>query len=66
MKTAQDTLNRIKQSFRDIAADLDGLENDLRHFHRKDERKRFDDLRHQVSLLRRRVEELSVVCETCP
>ena len=65
MSTTQDTLNRIQQIFRGITADLDALEKDLRHFHRKDERKRFDDLKQLVGELQRQVRQLEADCARC-
>jgi len=65
MKTTQDTLNRIQQSFRAIAADIGALEKDLRQFHRKDERKRFDELKQLVGQLQRQVRQLESDCAAC-
>ncbi len=65
MSTTQDTLNRIQQSFRGITADLNALEKDLRHFHRKDERRRFDELKGLVGQLQRQVHQLEADCAPC-
>lgn len=65
MSRAKDVLVKIERNFKSIQADLEVLEDDLRHFHRKDERKRFDDLKRLVRQLRRQVQELSAECETC-
>lgn len=65
MSQAKDTLTKIDSSFRAIVADLDRLEKDLRHFHRKDERRRFDDLKRLVRQLQRQVHELETDCLPC-
>jgi len=65
MNTTQDTLNRIQQSFRAIAADIGVLEKDLRQFHRKDERRRFDELKELVGQLQRQVRQLESDCAAC-
>ena len=65
MDRAKDTLTKIDGSFKAIVADLDGLEKDLRHFHRKDERRRFDDLKRLVRQLHQQVHELGTDCLPC-
>ena len=65
MDRVKDTLTKIDGSFRAIVVDLDGLEKDLRHFHRKDERRRFDELKDLVGQLRRQVRQLEADCAPC-
>ncbi len=65
MKTTRDTLNRIQHNFRTIAADIEALEKDLKLFHRKDERRRFEELKGLVGELQRQVRQLGTDCASC-
>ncbi len=65
MTNVKATFTRIDQSFKSVLADMEALEKDLKHFHRKDERKRFDDLKAGVKELRRLVRELTEACSPC-
>ena len=62
---AKDTLTRIDRNLKSMLADIEALEQDLRRFHRKDERKRFDAVKAGVKELRRLIGELTQECEPC-
>ena len=63
MNRVNETMVKIERSLKSIMADLDALEESRKHFHRKDERRRFEDLKLSVKQLQRQVQILAQECE---
>ena len=62
MSHTQDAWGRIESNFRAIESDLERLETDLGHFHKKDDRRRFDHLKLSIRQLHRQVSDLAQEC----
>ena len=65
MNNAKDTLVQIEHGFKEMEKDLEFLETDLGHFHKKADRRHFDNLKRTFRKLRRQVGEFAAQCELC-